>query len=76
MSAEEAWAGLLRRSCQRCKGSFAEPELQLELIVEPPASTGGRQVGLERKPRNALASWAEAEFETQPGNFPRLKLVR
>ena len=49
---------------------------KLELIVEPPASTGGRQVGLERKPRSARASWAEAEFETQPGNFPRLELVR
>ena len=49
---------------------------KLELIVEPPASTGGRQVGLERKPRSAWASWAEAEFETQPGNFPRLELVR
>ena len=32
---------------------------KLELIVEPPASTGGRQVGLERKPRSARASWAE-----------------
>ena len=49
---------------------------KLELIVEPPASTGGRQVGLERKFRSARASWAEAEFETQPGNFPRLELVR
>ena len=28
----------------------------LELVVEPPASTGARQVGLERKPRSALAS--------------------
>ncbi len=32
---------------------------KLELIVEPPASTGARQVGLER---NARASWAEAKL--------------
>ena len=35
---------------------------KLELIVEPPASTGARQVGLERKPQSALASWAEAKL--------------
>jgi hypothetical protein len=36
---------------------------KLELTVEPPASTGGRQVGLERKPQSAWASWAEAKLK-------------
>ena len=49
---------------------------ELDITVEPPASTGGRQVGLERKTRRPgklgrSKTWAE----TQPGNFPRLKLV-
>jgi hypothetical protein len=35
---------------------------KLELTVEPPASTEGRQVGLERKSRSARASWAEAKL--------------
>ncbi len=35
---------------------------ELELIVEPPASTEDRQVGLERKPQSARASWAEAKL--------------
>ena len=35
---------------------------ELDLTVEPPASTGGRQVGLERKLRSARASWAEAKL--------------
>ncbi len=35
---------------------------KLELTVEPPASTGGRQVGLERKPRSARASWVKAKL--------------
>ena len=35
---------------------------KLELAVGPPASPGGRQVGLERNPRSARASWAEAKL--------------
>ncbi len=35
---------------------------ELELAVEPQASPGGRQVGLERNPRSARASWAEAKL--------------
>ncbi len=35
---------------------------ELDLTVEPPASTGGRQVELERKPQSARASWAEAKL--------------
>jgi hypothetical protein len=35
---------------------------ELELIVEPPARKGGRQVGLERKPQSARASRAEAKL--------------
>ncbi len=35
---------------------------ELELTVEPPAKTGGKQVGLEIKPRSARASWAEAKL--------------
>ncbi len=67
-TARQLFTGILDHDLFRCS-------CKLELIVEPPASTGGRQVGLERKPRSARASWAEAEFETQPGNFPRLELV-
>jgi hypothetical protein len=35
---------------------------ELELTLEPPASTGGRQVGLGRKPQSARASLAEAKL--------------
>jgi hypothetical protein len=35
---------------------------ELKLIVEPPASTEGRQVGLERKLPSGWASWAEAKL--------------
>ncbi len=35
---------------------------ELELIVEPPDSKGGRQVSLERKPQSTRASWAEASL--------------
>ena len=35
---------------------------ELALTAEQSASTGGRQVGLERKLRSARASWAEARL--------------
>jgi hypothetical protein len=35
---------------------------KLELTVDAPACTEGRQVGLERNPRSTQASWAEAKF--------------
>ena len=69
-AARPQFTGILDRDLFGCS-------CKLELIVEPPASTGGRQVGLERKTRRPgklgrSKTWAE----TQPGNFPRLELVR
>ncbi len=67
-SALTQWLWVCQTRQWRCPAAVHRHDLfgcscELELI-EPPAwaSTGGRQVGLERKARRAWASWAEAKL--------------
>ncbi len=48
---------------------------KLELTVDPPASTGGRQVGLDRKPAKRLGKLGRSKIwaETRVWNFSRFK---
>ncbi len=48
-----------------------------EWTVEPPAGTGGRQIGKKTQKRKGKLGWSRtwAELEIQVWNFPRFKLV-
>ncbi len=55
-------SGAARQQCTGLDHDLCGCSCQLELIVEPLASTGGRHVGQERKPWSTRASWAEAKL--------------